>query len=96
MDSLEPLSPFDIRPVVRDTVEWNEMPTGLFAQAKEELIEDLTPGRGVDEAAVSEDPVEIEESGADAGGQPERTRCHRHLRQPRRRPDAGCSGHAGK
>ncbi len=92
MDAFEPRSPVEVRAVVRLAIEGDELPAGLLAQAQQELVEDLTPGPGVQGGAVGEDTVEVEEAGADRRRAGRASVAHWHRRQPRQRPDAGRSG----
>ena len=96
VDSIDPGSPFDVRLVVRDQVEGDELPTGLLAQAKKEVVEDLRPGPGMQGAAVGQNSVEVEEAGTNAFRQTEHPRRHRHRGQPRHRADVGRSGQGGE
>ena len=87
MDSLEPRAAVEVGAVVGVAVERDELAARLLAQPEQELVEDLGPG-GVEDAAVGEDAVEIEEARADARARPSIV-ADRRRRQPGLRLDAG-------
>ena len=63
---------------------------------REKIVEDLGPGPGVQDAAVGEHAVEVEQAGGDAVGQSEHLRRHRHGGEPRQRIDAGQPSELGQ
>ena len=65
VDAFEPRPSVEVRAVVGVAVEGDELPAGLVAQTQQELVEDLTPGPGVEQGAVGEDPLQVEETCAD-------------------------------
>ena len=50
VDAFEPRTPVDECPVVGTAVEGNEMHPRLLGEAQQELVEDLGPGPGVQDA----------------------------------------------
>ncbi len=70
VDPFEPRAPVDVVAVVGAAVERNEVPAGLLGQTQQELVEDLTPSPGVQDAAVREDSLEVEQTGAEVAGRP--------------------------
>ena len=90
VDSLEPRAAVDVGAVVGVAVERDELPAGLVAQPEQELVEDLGPGRRVQDGAVGENAVEIEDARADAAPQAEHRDTQGGRREPRLRCDARC------
>ena len=64
--SFEPSAAVDVVPVVGAAVERDEVPARRLAQAQQEIVEDLGPGPGMEDAAVGQDPVEVVQAGGDA------------------------------
>ena len=82
MDPLEPGAPLDVRAIVRNAVEWDEVPTRRLAEARQEIVEHFAPGPGVQAGAVGENPLHVEEAGAHGGGEAEHPVRDRSRRQP--------------
>ena len=62
MDPFEPRPAFDVRGVVRASIERDERPVRSLADAQEELVEDLAPCQGVHTAAVGQHALDVEEA----------------------------------
>ena len=83
VDPFDPRVPLDVSAVVRATVEGREMQAGVLGHLQQKRVEDLAPGPGMQQSAVAEDAVQVEQTGVDCFGKTQHPRAHPHRRQPR-------------
>src|SRR5207302_2380850 len=87
-----PLLAVDVALVVGVDVEGHEDLSGVVGPAPEEVVEHLLPGRGVHGGRPGQDPVEVEQAGADAVGKTQHGRTVPETVPAKRRRSAGVLG----
>ncbi len=85
MDAIEPGAPLDVRAIVRNAIERDEMPIRRPTQARQEVVEHLAPRPGMQAGAIGEDSLHVEEAGVHSGREAEHRVRDGNRRQPGRR-----------
>ena len=85
VDSFDPRPAVDVRAVVAGAIDGNNAPTPPLGEAKQQLVERVCPRLGVQDAAVREDAVQVEQARVDVSRKTEHLPADGKGREPRRR-----------